>query len=234
MEAISKPEIDKNLLRLPVNIKRLFGLGKLSTYDAIGLMGNTINASAEEVNNATDWIEKNGGILAENEAERISNEEERIAKERARRELDDKIQEALDGAYEKAEADREERFVEKEHTRQTFFDEAEEKRNAGVILATEKSIEAAESADASAESAEESAQSAADSERHLSSIRQEIEQMQTMETTDPALVAKVAANAAAITQMEEKEIDISMEEYQALVETGAVDITKDYYIFEEE
>lgn len=81
MEVISKPELDKSLLRVPTHVKRVLRSGELGTYDVLELMGNTVNASADEVNRSTDWVEANGEILVENENERIANENERIAEE---------------------------------------------------------------------------------------------------------------------------------------------------------
>lgn len=84
MEVISKPELDKSLLRVPTHVKRVLRSGELGTYDVLELMGNTVNASADEVNRSTDWVETNGEILVENENERIANENERIAEEARR------------------------------------------------------------------------------------------------------------------------------------------------------
>ena len=84
MEVISKPELDKSLLRVPTHVKRVLRSGELGTYDVLELIGNTVNASADEVNRSTDWVETNGEILVENENERIANENERIAEEGSR------------------------------------------------------------------------------------------------------------------------------------------------------
>ena len=84
MEVISKPELGKSLLRVPAHVKRVLRSGELGTYDVLELMGNTVNASADEVNRSTDWVETNGEILVENENERIANENERIAEEARR------------------------------------------------------------------------------------------------------------------------------------------------------
>lgn len=74
MEVISKPELDKSLLRVPTHVKRVLRSGELGTYDVLELMGNTVNASADEVNRATDWVNENGEILRLNEIERAKNE----------------------------------------------------------------------------------------------------------------------------------------------------------------
>lgn len=81
MEVISKPELDKSSFRVPTHVKRVLRSGELGIYDVLELMGNTINASADEVNMSTGWVEINGKILVENENERIANEDERIAEE---------------------------------------------------------------------------------------------------------------------------------------------------------
>lgn len=179
MEPIRKPDIDKSALRVPTDVKTVLKSGAINSYDALQLMGNTVNASADEVNRATDWVNENGEILAENEKERIEKENERIENEIKRRELDDKIQEALDGAYEKAEADREDRFQ-----------EAEAKRNVNVEIAKES----AKSAQSSASAANAAATTA---QGYVNEIKENIKNL----PDGSAVSAQVATNKADISQL---------------------------------
>lgn len=59
MEPIVKPKIDK----LTVDVKRALREGSMTLYDLQQNMGNIINE-------ASDWVNENGAILAENEEER--------------------------------------------------------------------------------------------------------------------------------------------------------------------
>lgn len=58
MNSTGKPMIDKSLMRVPVDVKGVIEDGDMNIYDMLQLMGNTINASAEEVDKVVDWVEE--------------------------------------------------------------------------------------------------------------------------------------------------------------------------------
>lgn len=88
MEPISKPILDRAGLRLPVNVKHELRNGDLGEYDVLNLMGNTINAVAEAVDNSVERLEGFAGELAEKEEERIDNERDRVYEEDHRKEAE--------------------------------------------------------------------------------------------------------------------------------------------------
>lgn len=84
--------------------------------------------------------------------------------------------------------------------------------------------------------AEEAATSAGDARDLLARIRSEIADMQEMETTDPAMVAKLAAleeKVEAVDTYLNREVVLTKEEYEKLQEEGRIESEKRYYIVEE-
>lgn len=67
-------------------------------------------------------------------------------------------------------------------------------------------------------------------ERIVQEIRDEIAKLNPGSTTADA---QVAANTAAINILLDEDVDLSLDEYNRLVEEGAIDKTKNYYIYEE-
>lgn len=70
MEPIIKRKLDKNVLRVPINIKAAL-MTQMSIYDITALMGKTINEQAEHGNMAIEYVENAISTLADNEDYRI-------------------------------------------------------------------------------------------------------------------------------------------------------------------
>lgn len=189
MEAISKPELDMQTLRVPTNVKRVLRSGELGTYDVLQLMGNTINASADEVNKATDWVNKNGEILAENEKERIENENNRV----------EAFESALEGV----------KFIDPSQAANILALNKKVTENIDKVKEdADKSANAAEVAERNAvaamASAANSEASANSSVTALNTIKEQIQQMVADPDTDAAIVAKLAEHTAELNTKTEK------------------------------
>lgn len=89
MEQKKKPWIDIHGLRLPDFLKPLLRAGTVHVYDAMQLLGHTVNNIADVMERNWRRIEAFAADLAKNEDQRMENEKQRIASEDLRREQED-------------------------------------------------------------------------------------------------------------------------------------------------
>lgn len=89
MEPKRKPWIDIHGLRLPDFLKMLLRAGTMHVYDALQLLGHTVNNMADVMHRNWQRLEEFATKLAKNEDERMASEKERIASEDLRREQEE-------------------------------------------------------------------------------------------------------------------------------------------------
>ena len=89
MEPKKKPWIDIHGLRLPDFLKPLLRDGTVHVYDALQLLGHTVNNMADFMHRNWHRLEEFATNLAKNEDERMASEKERIASEDLRREQEE-------------------------------------------------------------------------------------------------------------------------------------------------
>lgn len=89
MEPKKKPWIDIHGLRLPDFLKPLLRAGTVHVYDAMQLLGHTVNNIADVMQRNWHRLEEFAANVAKNEDERIASEKQRIASEDLRREQEE-------------------------------------------------------------------------------------------------------------------------------------------------
>lgn len=89
MEPKKKPWIDIHGLRLPDFLKPLLRAGTVHVYDAMQLLGHTVNNIADVMQRNWHRLEEFATNVAKNEDERMAREKQRIASEDLRREQEE-------------------------------------------------------------------------------------------------------------------------------------------------
>ena len=139
MEQNKKPLFDINGLRLPDFLKNILRAGTMHVYDAMQLLGHTVNNVADVTNQNWHRLEEFATNLAKNEDERIASEKQRIASEDLRREQEDvrevgektrKRNEVWRQENENERISKENQRIEAENERDTRYVAAEVARNA--------------------------------------------------------------------------------------------------------
>lgn len=208
MKQIEKPNIDQNNLRVPDHVEAILDCGHMTVHQVLGKVSREVNASAEEVNKATDWVNTNGKILAENEEERIENENEREKAEGYRtRQFSDALNSVLLVTPEQAQA-----VIELTETVRENIDKVKEDADrsqanadaaqASAAMAENRALEAAASALASKESAEKT-------ESYDRYIKDTLEEIKGSGDVPAATVAQVAENTAEINVNKESINDLA-------------------------
>lgn len=210
MKQIEKPNIDQNNLRVPDHVEAILDCGHMTVHQVLGKVSREVNASAEEVNKATDWVNTNGKILAENEEERIENENEREKAEGYRtRQFSEALNNVLLVTPEQAQA-----VIELTETVRENIDKVKEDADrsqanadaaqASAAMAENRALEAAASALASKESAEKT-------ESYDRYIKDTLEEIKGSGDVPAATVAQVAENTAEINVNKESINDLALE-----------------------
>lgn len=155
MEPRKKPWIDIHGLRLPDFLKPLLRAGTVHVYDALQLLGHTVNNMADVMHRNWHRLEEFTTNLAKNEDERMASEKERIASEDLRREQEE-VREVGEKTRKRNEVwrqENEEKRIANEHERIDLYNKALPLYEKSSDLYP-KSIKATQDADNAAKSAD--------------------------------------------------------------------------------